>query len=185
MAPLFRLISKNMEEFLINYRIHTLLILYMNQNSFTNNPKLQHLETLARLMDNQFRIPGTNFRFGLDAIIGLIPGAGDLATFGISGFMLIIMARNGASGAVLAKMILNVLIDTLVGSIPLIGDAFDFGFKSNTRNIRLMKEHYLEGRHQGGAWKVVLPVMLIFIVLFAGVVWLVYKVIVLIFHLFN
>src|SRR5205085_2211626 len=100
------------------------------------------------------------------------------------GFMVFIMARNGASGAVLAKMILNVLVDTLIGSIPLIGDAFDFGFKSNTKNIRLMKEHYLEGRHQGGAWKVVLPVMIVFVVLFAGVGWLVYKLVVLIFHLF-
>ena len=157
----------------------------MNQNSFADNRQLRHLETLAKVMDNQFRLPGTNFRFGLDAIIGLIPGAGDLATFGISGFMLIIMARNGASGAVLAKMILNVLIDTLIGSIPIIGDAFDFGFKSNTKNIRLMKEHYLEGRHQGGAWKVVLPVMLMFIVLFAGVGWLVYKLVMVIFHLFQ
>ena len=157
----------------------------MNQKPFANNAQLRHLETLAKLMDNQFRIPGTNFRFGLDAIIGLIPGAGDLTTFGISGFMVFIMAQNGASGAVLAKMILNVLIDTLVGSIPILGDAFDFGFKSNTKNIKLMKEHYLEGRHKGGAWKVVLPVMLIFMVLFAGVMWLVYKLVVLVYHLFQ
>lgn len=157
----------------------------MNQKPFANNAQLRHLERLAKLMDNQFRIPGTNFRFGLDAIIGLIPGAGDLTTFGISGFMLFIMAQNGASGAVLAKMILNVLIDTIVGSIPLLGDAFDFGFKSNTKNIKLMKEHYLEGRHKGGAWKVVLPVMIIFIVLFAGVVWLVYKLVMMVFHLFS
>src|SRR3954468_12013783 len=157
----------------------------MHQKSFANNPQLRHLETLAKLMDNQFRIPGTNFRFGLDALIGLIPGAGDLTTFGISGVMVFIMAQNGASGAVLARMILNVLIDTLIGAIPLIGDLFDFGFKSNTKNIRLMKEHYLEGRHQGGAWKVILPVMLIFIALFAGVGWLVYKFVVLIVHLFQ
>ena len=157
----------------------------MKQQSFANNPQLRHVEALARLMDNQFKIPGTNIRFGLDALIGLIPGAGDLTTFGISGFMLFIMAQNGASGAVLAKMILNVLIDTLVGAIPLIGDIFDVGFKSNTKNIKLMKEHYLEGRHKGGAWKVVLPVMIIFIVLFAAVIWLVYKFIILIIHLFN
>ena len=157
----------------------------MNQKPFANNKQLRHLETLAKLMDNQFRVPGTNFRFGLDAIIGLIPGAGDLTTFGISGFMVFIMAQNGASGAVLAKMILNVLIDTLIGSIPILGDAFDFGFKSNTKNIKLMKEHYLEGRHKGGAWKVVLPVMIIFLVLFAGVVWIVYKLVVMIYHLFQ
>ncbi len=151
----------------------------------SNNPQLRHLEALAKLMDNQFKIPGTNIRFGLDAIIGLIPGAGDLSTFGISGFMLFIMVKNGASGFVLARMILNVLIDTLIGAIPFIGDLFDIGFKSNTRNIRLMQEHYLEGRHKGSAVKVILPVMILFIVLFAAVVWLVYKLVVLIFHLFT
>src|SRR3954466_15936729 len=115
----------------------------MIQKPVSNNPRLRHLELLAKLMDNQFRIPGTDIRFGLDAIIGLIPGVGDLSTFAISGFMLIIMAQNGASGFVLARMILNVLIDTIIGSIPIVGDLFDVGFKSNTKNIRLMKEHYL------------------------------------------
>lgn len=150
----------------------------------TDNPQLRHLESLARLMDSQFKIPGTNLRFGLDGLIGLIPGAGDLTTFGISGFMVFIMARNGASGAVLAKMIMNVLIDTIIGSIPLLGDLFDFGFKANTRNVRLMQEHYLEGRHKGGAWKVVLPVMVVFVLLFAIVAWLVYKLVLWIIDLF-
>lgn len=140
---------------------------------------------LAKVMDNQFKIPGTNFRFGLDAIIGLIPGAGDLATFGISGYMVFIMARNGASGFVLARMILNVLIDTIVGAIPLLGDIFDFGFKSNTRNMRLMREHYLEGRHQGSALKVILPVMIIFAVTVFAVGWLVYKLVQMIYHLLT
>ena len=156
----------------------------MVQKTAVDNPQIRQLAMLAKLMDTQFKVPGTNFRFGLDAIIGLIPGVGDLATFGISGFMLMIMARNGASGFVLARMILNVLIDTVVGAIPLVGDLFDFGFKSNTKNIRLMQEHYLEGRHKGGAWKVVLPVMLVFLIIFAGVVWLVYKLVTLIIGLF-
>lgn len=146
--------------------------------------QIRQLQALAKLMDNQFRIPGTEIRFGLDALIGLVPGAGDLATFGISGYMLFIMAQNGASGFVLARMILNVLVDTIIGAIPLIGDVFDIGFKSNTRNFRLLEQHYLEGRHQGSAWKVVLPVMLLFILLFAGVVWLVYQLVVFIIHLF-
>ena len=149
-----------------------------------SNPQLRHLETLARLMDSQFKIPGTNFRFGLDALIGLVPGAGDISTFGISTFMLFIMAKNGASGFVMARMILNVLIDTLVGSIPLIGDLFDFGFKSNTKNIKLMREHYVEGRHRGSAWKVILPVMIIFLAMFAVIIWLIYKLVSYIFHLF-
>lgn len=157
----------------------------MSQQPFANNAQLRHLETLAQWMDNRFKIPGTNIRFGLDALIGLIPGAGDLTTFGISGFMLLIMAQNGASGAVLAKMIMNVLIDTIIGAVPVIGDIFDVGFKSNTKNVKLMKEHYIEGRHKGGAWKVVLPVMLLFILLFAGVVWLVYTLVMYTIHLFN
>jgi hypothetical protein len=155
------------------------------KQSTTDNPQLRHLQTLAKLMDSRFRIPGTDFRFGLDAIIGLIPGVGDLTTFGISGFMVFIMAKNGASGFVLARMILNVLIDTIVGSIPLLGDLFDFAYKSNTKNVRLMQEHYLQGRHQGGAWKVVVPVMLLFGLISAGVIWLVYKLLALVYHLFQ
>jgi hypothetical protein len=155
------------------------------QKPFSANPRLRNMEALARLMDSQFRIPGTEMRFGVDAIIGLIPGVGDLTTFGISGFMIMIMAQNGASGFVLARMILNVLVDTLVGSIPLVGDLFDFGFKSNTKNIRLMKEHYLEGRHRGGAWKVVLPVMILFFAMFAAVIWVIYKLLAMTVHLFS
>lgn len=157
----------------------------MKQQPFANNPQLRHLEVLAKLMDSQFKIPGTNMRFGLDAIIGLVPGAGDLTTFGISGFMLYIMAQNGASGFVMARMVLNVLIDTLIGAIPLLGDLFDIGFKSNTRNLRLMQEHYKEGRHKGSAWKVILPVLILFIMLFAGVVWLVYKLVALLYHVIT
>jgi NAD/NADP transhydrogenase beta subunit len=157
----------------------------MNENAFSKNPQLRHLDWLARLMDSQFKIPGTNVRFGLDPIIGLIPGAGDVSTFAISAFMLFIMVKNGASGFVLARMILNVLIDTILGSIPFLGDVFDFGFKSNTRNMRLMREHYIEGRHQGGAWKVVLPVLILFFALFAGVIWLIYASIAAVYHHFS
>ncbi len=112
--------------------------------AFDRQSRLKSMERLANLMDTQFRIPGTDIRFGLDAIIGLIPGAGDLSTFAVSGFMILVMARNGASSYVLARMVLNVLIDTIIGSIPLIGDLFDVAFKANTRNIRLMQEHYRE-----------------------------------------
>jgi hypothetical protein len=157
----------------------------MREQLPTNNPQLRQLELLARLMDNQFKVPGTNIRFGLDAIIGLIPGVGDLSTFGISTFMLFVMVKNGASGFVLARMILNVLIDTIIGSIPLVGDLFDVGFKSNTKNMRLMREHYVEGRHKGGAWKVILPVLIIFGLLFAALIWLIYTFIKYLYHQFS
>lgn len=126
-------------------------------------------------MDAQFRLPGTQFRFGLDGILGLIPGAGDLGTFAVSGYMLVIMARNGASGFVLARMAVNVIIDALIGSIPLIGDLFDFAFKANTRNLRLMEEHYAEGRHRGGAWKVIVPVLLVLLLIVGAIIYGMYR----------
>ncbi len=141
----------------------------------TNPDKLKNLQALAKLMDAQFRIPGTEVRFGLDGILGLVPGAGDLSTFAVSGYLLWLMAKNGASGAVLARMVLNIMIDAIVGSIPLLGDLFDIAFKANLRNMKLLREHYQEGRHRGGAWKVVVPVLLILLVFIAGLVWLAYQ----------
>ena len=133
------------------------------------------MDQLARLLDSQFRIPGTNMRFGLDGILGLIPGAGDLTTFMLSGYMILIMAYNGASGFVLARMATNVLIDAILGSIPLIGDAFDFVFKANIRNMRLMNQYYTEGRHRGGAWKVVVPLLLIMLLFISLIIWGTYR----------
>jgi NADH:ubiquinone oxidoreductase subunit 5 (subunit L)/multisubunit Na+/H+ antiporter MnhA subunit len=135
----------------------------------------RNIEWIAKLMDSQFGIPGTKFRFGLDGIIGLIPGAGDLSTFAISAYLLTIMARNGASGYVLARMVLNVLIDALFGSIPILGDLFDIFFQANMRNLKLMQEHYVEGRHKGGAWKVVVPVLLLLFLVIAGIIWGTYE----------
>ena len=141
----------------------------------------KQLDWIAKLMDSQFNIPGTNFRFGLDGIIGLIPGAGDLSTFAVSAYLVTIMARNGASGYVLARMVMNVLIDALFGMIPILGDIFDIAFKANMRNVKLMKEHYVEGRHRGGAWKIVLPVLLILFVMVGGIIYGGYKLLVWIF----
>ena len=136
---------------------------------------LKDLNYLAKLMDSQFRVPGTDFRFGLDSLIGLIPGAGDLSTFAISGYMLWIMAHNGASGVVLVRMVFNVLLDAIVGSIPVLGDLFDVAFKANMRNMRLMQEHYVEGRHKGSAWKLIVPVLLVLFLIIAGLIYLSYK----------
>lgn len=133
-------------------------------------------------MDSQFKIPGTDIRFGLDSLIGLIPGAGDFGTFLVSGYMVMVLAKNGASGFVLARMTLNILIDALVGSIPVLGDLFDVAFKANQRNMQLMREHYVEGRHRGGAWKLIVPVLLILLVFVAGLAWLSYKLFVWLFN---
>ena len=131
----------------------------------------KQLEWIAKLMDAQFTVPGTNFRFGLDGIIGLIPGAGDISTFAVSAYLLAIMARNGASGYVMARMVLNVVIDAVVGMIPIVGDLFDIVFKANMRNLKLMKEHYVEGRHKGGAWKILVPVLVLLLIVVGGIIW--------------
>lgn len=139
------------------------------------------LDWIAKLMDAQFTVPGTKIKFGLDGIIGLIPGVGDLSTFAVSGYLLTIMARNGASGYVMARMVLNVVIDGLFGMIPILGDLFDIAFKANLRNLKLMKEHYVEGRHRGGAWKIAVPVLLLLFILVAVMIWGSYKLFTLLF----
>ena len=141
----------------------------------TSNSELKSVELLARLMDTQFQIPGTKMRFGLDPLIGLVPGVGDFTGFLVSGYMILICARNGASGFLLARMTLNILIDALIGSIPAIGDLFDFAYKANRRNLKLMQQHYVEGRHRGSAWKLVVPLLLILFIIIAGLAWCSYK----------
>lgn len=104
---------------------------------------VRHARTLARVLDSAFSIPGTRIRFGLDPILGLIPGGGDVAGAALSGYIVLIAARLGAPPAVLGRMLLNVLIDTVVGSVPLLGDLFDVAWKSNLRNVALL-ERYAE-----------------------------------------
>ena len=138
-------------------------------------PSVQHLESLSRLMDSKFRIPGTEIRFGLDAVVGLIPGVGDFSTFLVSGYIMMTLAKNDASGFVIARMALNVLIDTLFGAIPVLGDIFDVAFKANQRNVKLMRQHYVEGRHRGGAWKVVFLFLIILLALMTLIIWGIYR----------
>jgi hypothetical protein len=131
------------------------------------------IERLADFLDTRYRIPGTNIRFGADFIIGLVPYAGDVVTFGISSVLVLAMARQGVSGIVLAKMVGNILLDASVGTIPILGDLFDLGYKANRRNLKLLQEHYEEGKHQGSAWWVVVLVLLILLALIGLSVWVV------------
>jgi ABC-type uncharacterized transport system permease subunit len=89
--------------------------------------------------------------------------------------MVMILAKNGANGFVLARMTFNILIDALIGSIPILGDLFDVAFRANQRNVKLMREHYIEGRHKGGAWKLVVPLLLSVLLVIAALAWVSYK----------
>lgn len=104
-------------------------------------PDLEHLKLLARLMDSAFEIPGLRLRFGLDAILGLLPGIGDLASSFVSLYILQEAQRRGVSRVTLTRMSFNTLVDLLIGSIPLLGDAFDVVWKSNQKNVELLIQH--------------------------------------------
>lgn len=136
------------------------------------NATMQQVDRLSKLMDKKFRIPGTDFRFGLDGLLGLIPGVGDMSTFAVSCYLITLMAKNGASGYVMVRMVLNVVIDAIIGSIPLVGDIFDFAFKANSRNMKLMQQHFGEGRHRGSAWKVIIPIVIFLLLIMIGGIWL-------------
>lgn len=103
--------------------------------------ELERLKRLSRLLDSAIGIPGTRYRFGLDAIVGLVPGIGDAIGAIFSTYIIFRAARLGASNAILTRMIGNVAVDTIVGEIPLLGDLFDVGFKSNLRNLSLLERH--------------------------------------------
>jgi hypothetical protein len=104
------------------------------------DPHLAGLERLAWLMDRAFTIPGTNIKCGLDAILGLLPIGGDALTGIIqSGIVLLAVHHYHVPKAIAVRMAGNVLLDTLVGAIPFVGDVFDVAFKANTRNIALLK----------------------------------------------
>jgi hypothetical protein len=97
------------------------------------------LRDLARVLDEAIRIPGTNIRIGLDALLGLLPGGGDVAGGLFSGLIILQAARTGAPAAILGRMLGNVLVDVIVGAIPLLGDVIDVAWRANTRNVRLLE----------------------------------------------
>jgi hypothetical protein len=104
---------------------------------------LARARALARLLDSAVRVPGTGIRFGADAVIGLIPGLGDIGGAALAGYLVILAQRLGVPRAVVLRMLANVAVDTLGGTVPLIGDLFDVAFKSNMRNVAL-RERALE-----------------------------------------
>ena len=144
------------------------------QKTTKDYPELVWLDRMSGVLDDRFRFPGTNIRFGLDFLMGLVPGAGDILGFGVSGFLILVMVRRGASGMVVLKMIWNIFIDALLGVVPLAGNIFDLVFRANRRNLRLLMEHYREDRHQGSAWWVLWLVLgvlagLVFLLIYLSV----------------
>ena len=102
---------------------------------------MRRVRVLAQLLDNSITIPGTNRKIGLDPIVGLIPGVGDLIGAVLSAYIILEAARADVSGFTLVRMVMNVGLDTLLGSIPVVGDVFDAMWKSNTKNVAILERH--------------------------------------------
>ncbi|SHH78044.1 DUF4112 domain-containing protein [Marivita hallyeonensis] len=107
--------------------------------------RLARMQTLARRLDSQFRIPGTRIRFGWDSVLGLVPGLGDLITVGPAALMIVEAYRLGVRKRTLIRMGANAAADFVLGGVPVIGDAFDLFFKANRRNLALVEADL--GRH--------------------------------------
>ncbi|MEL6464551.1 MAG: DUF4112 domain-containing protein [Pseudomonadota bacterium] len=104
--------------------------------------QLDRLDRIARTMDRAMRLPLVGIRVGWDSILGLIPGVGDALTLGPAGYIVLQAHRMGTPTALKARMLGNIGIDALIGSIPLAGDLFDIGWKANTRNVNLLQRHF-------------------------------------------
>lgn len=140
-----------------------------------DNPKVLWLKRLAWFMDANFKIPYTNIRFGLDPILSLIPGVGNIGTYLIGIFLVWQMQRNGASGKVYLKMVGNVLLDAIISFIPVLGTIFDIGYKANNRNVNLLIEHYEEGDHKGSGLRMLFGLLLLTFLVIAAMLYGVFK----------
>jgi len=114
------------------------------QLAAATHPKItsiQRLRKLSRLLDNAIGIPGTTFRIGLDPILGLLPGAGDFVGMLLSAYIVIEAAQLGLPRATLGRMVFNILVESVVGAVPVLGDLFDFAWKANMKNMELLEAH--------------------------------------------
>jgi len=129
----------------------------------------ESLETLSKYLDGVFRVPGTSWKFGLDALIGLVPNVGDMATSLLSFYILIAGVRYGVPKITLLRMAFNIGLDYVVGAIPFVGDAFDFFWKSNQQNMDLIRERGTgKGTGTAGDYLFVIAIILILIGVLIG-----------------
>ena len=131
------------------------------------------VEALAWLLDNSIPIPGTGRRIGLDAVVGLVPGLGDVLSGGLGLLIVLRGAQLGVPGIVLARMLANVAVDFAIGAIPLLGDAFDLWFKANQRNVGLIRRYTTQpATSTTGTWAFFGGLLLAVAILVVGSVWL-------------
>lgn len=154
---------------------------------YGSNPGIvdPELELLARWMDNVFEIPGTRIRLGLDPILGLLPGIGDLLTTLVSLYILGAARRYGVPRVTQLRMAANIALDMALGSVPVLGDMFDVFWKSNVKNVALLQRHVMstpaeQRRARSGDWLFLIGLMAILLALLAGALAIAYGLIYLI-----
>ncbi|HET7582595.1 MAG TPA: DUF4112 domain-containing protein [Candidatus Limnocylindria bacterium] len=132
-------------------------------------------ELIAWLLDNSIPIPGTGRRIGLDAVIGLVPGLGDILAGGLGLLIVARAVQRGLPTVVLARMLANVALDFAIGSVPIIGDAFDLWYKSNARNVALLRRYADNpSASTAGQWAFFLGLLAVIGAMAIGFVWLVW-----------
>lgn len=107
----------------------------------SRNTSLQRLRQLSHVLDNAIPIPGTGYRIGLDPLLGLLPGAGDTVAGALSAYIVVEAARMGVPREILLRMASNIVLEVVLGSVPMLGDVFDATWKANARNIALLETH--------------------------------------------
>ena len=131
----------------------------MSKQPTTNNqqPQVDRLRSLAHFLDDAIPIPGTKYRVGIDPILGLFPGVGDYLATILSAYIVLQAYRMGVPKESLLRMVVNIILDTLVGIVPILGDLFDAGWKANQKNIALVESHLdsPETRQKGDLWFIV------------------------------
>jgi hypothetical protein len=101
----------------------------------------RRLQRIAKLMDSQIRVPGIGLKIGADAVLGLVPGFGDILTGAIGAYLIYEAQRLGVPRSAIVRMVANIAVDTAIGAIPLFGDVWDFFFRSNDRNMQILARH--------------------------------------------
>lgn len=152
----------------------------MTEDDLPKRPprQLDRARLLARLLDRSFRVPGTSLRFGLDPLLGLLPVGGDAISALASGYILYVAWLNGAPGALIGRMLFNLLVDTLVGAVPVVGDLFDAGWQANARNVALLEEWVgEEGSQRHHSIAILIAVLVALLVLLAAVIALIWVVV--------
>lgn len=111
------------------------------------NRRVDRVRWLSHLLDSRFRVPGTQIRFGYDSVIGLIPGVGDAVGLLLSTYPVYVGWRSGLPGGAVFRMFGNVIVDSVVGSVPLIGDVFDLFWRANKRNLKILERYDTSDEH--------------------------------------